>query len=97
MNHFAAMCKTKSHKSFDTKEEIHTIESDSSSDDEFYVGSIVTPVHSLDNTWYETLEISNQPVRFQFDTGAKCNVMSIKTFCQLDLTPCFVCFYDRHH
>jgi hypothetical protein len=85
MNHFAAMCKTKSHKSRDTKKKIHTIESDSSSDDEFNVGSIDTPVHSLDNAWYETLEISNQPIRFQLDTGAKCNVMSTKIFSQLKL------------
>jgi hypothetical protein len=85
MNHFAAMCKTKSHKSRDPKKKIHTIESDSSSDDEFNVGSIDTPVHSLDNAWYETLEISNQPIRFQLDTGAKCNVMSTKIFSQLKL------------
>jgi hypothetical protein len=97
MNHFATMCKTESHKSRDPKKKIHTIESNSSSDDECYVGSIETPVHSLDNTWYETLEIGNQPIRFQLDTGAKYNVMSTKTFWQLDLTTCFVCFYDRHH
>ena len=42
-------------------------------------------VHSLDNTWYETLKISNQPIRFQFDTGAKCNVMPTKIFSQLKL------------
>ena len=85
MNHFAAMCKTKSHKSRDPKKKIHTIESDSPSGDEFYVGNIDTIMHSLDNTWYETLEISNQPIRFQLDTGAKCNVMSTKTCSQLKL------------
>jgi hypothetical protein len=42
---FAAMCKTKSHISRDPKKKKHTIESDSSSDDEFYVGSIETPAH----------------------------------------------------
>ena len=53
MNHFAAMCKTKSYKSRNPKKKIHTIEFDSSSDDEFDVGRIDTPVHNLDNTWYQ--------------------------------------------
>jgi hypothetical protein len=85
MNDFAAMYKTKPHKSRNPKKKMHTTESDSSSDDEFYVGSIDTPIHSLDNMWYETLEISNHPIRCQFDTGAKCNVMSTKIFSQLKL------------
>ena len=42
---FAAMCKTKSHKSRDPKKKKHTIESESSSDDEFHVGSIDTATH----------------------------------------------------
>ncbi|CAC5373519.1 unnamed protein product [Mytilus coruscus] len=81
------MCKTKQNKSrdFRYKKNIHTIsESDSSSDGEFYVGTIDTPVHTIDNTWYETLKINNQPIRFQLDTGAECNVISTKTFSKLD-------------
>ncbi|VDI06080.1 Hypothetical predicted protein [Mytilus galloprovincialis] len=88
MNHFAAMCKTKQNKSrdFRNKKNIHTIsESDSSSDGEFYVGTIDAPIHTIDNTWYETLKINNQPIRFQLDTGAKCNVISTKTFSKLNL------------
>ncbi|VDI20638.1 Hypothetical predicted protein [Mytilus galloprovincialis] len=88
MNHFAAMCKTKQNKSrdFRNKKNIHTIsESDSSSDGEFYVGTIDAPIHTIDNTWYETLKINNQAIRFQLDTGAKCNVISTKTFSKLNL------------
>ncbi|CAG2185889.1 unnamed protein product [Mytilus edulis] len=88
MNHFAAMCKTKQNKSrdFRNKKNIHTIsESDSSSDGEFYVGTIDDPIHTIDNTWYETLKINNQPIRFQLDTGAKYNFISTKTFSKLNL------------
>ncbi|CAC5384739.1 unnamed protein product [Mytilus coruscus] len=60
MNHFAAMCKTKPSKSRDLryKKNIQTIsESDSSSDDEFYVGTIDTPVHTKDNKCNQTNQI----------------------------------------
>jgi len=88
MNHFASVCKTKSPQSRDArgKKKIHTVsETDTSSDDEFYVGTIDTPIHTIDNTWYETLKINDQPIRIQIDTGAKCNVMSAKTFMQLNI------------
>ena len=64
---------------------MHYVDEDSSaSDDNFYVGCIET-VNTVDtNEWYEGIAINQKVVRFQLDTGARCNVMLLHTFNQIE-------------
>ena len=75
LHHYARVCKSKLEK------QVHYVDEDSSaSDDDFYVGCIET-VNTVDtNEWYEGIAINQKVVRFQLDTGARCNVMPLHTF-----------------
>ena len=79
LHHYARVCKSKPEK------QVHYVDEDSSaSDDDFYVGCIET-VNTVDtNEWYEGIAINQKVVRFQLDTGARCNVMPLHTFNQLE-------------
>jgi hypothetical protein len=68
--------------------EVNTVESDYSDDDDFpnelFMGSIET-VHKIDDgQWSETITLSGINVNFQLDTGAKCNVLSLRTYKQIN-------------
>ena len=61
-------------------DEAQTKETDSGSEDEmFYVGCIDAVNTVSLSEWREELTINNKEVIVQLDTGAKCNVMSLKT------------------
>jgi hypothetical protein len=77
-NHYAQVCKS---RSTPYGEPVHYVAPESENeDDQFYVGYIDT-VNAVDlSEWQEYLKINNKQVAVQLDTGAKCNVMSLKTF-----------------
>ena len=61
-------------------DEAQTKETDSGSEDEmFYVGCIDAVNTVSLSEWRKELTINNKEVIVQLDTGAKCNVMSLKT------------------
>ena len=77
-NHFAKVCQTKLPKN------MHFVQ-ESSSDEELYVGCLDT-VNAVDmSEWYEEIMIPDKVVKFQLDTGARCNVMSLTTFHKLGI------------
>ena len=77
-NHFAKVCKTVLPKN------MHFVQ-ESSSDEEFYVGCLET-VNAVDmSEWYEEIMIHDKVVKFQLDTGARCNVMPLATFQMLGI------------
>ncbi|KAL9953715.1 hypothetical protein ACROYT_G041171 [Oculina patagonica] len=58
---------------------------ESSSDEEFYVRCLET-VNAVDmSEWYEEIMIHDKVVKFQLDTGARCNVMPLATFHKLGI------------
>lgn len=62
---------------------LHTLHVDdntnSESESELFIDTI-EEVNSLTmDEWKETILVNNVPVKFQLDTGAKCNVMSLAT------------------
>ena len=68
MNHFARVCRSKS----DARKGVHLLEEEDS-DDELFVGCI-TSINTVElSEWYEELTVQNKAVKFQLDTGAKCN------------------------
>ena len=76
LNHFARMCKSSSQEK---KRQIHgVVGNDESSDDELYVGSVGTTHAISKNEWYADVKIVDKTVNVQLDTGARCNVISIK-------------------
>ena len=97
-DHFSRMCRTpnprkdpnrKFHRN-DTSggRKIHQIDtSDSESDDELFLGMLTLDVNTVDadDKWSAELNVSETPVTFQLDTGAKCNVITRETYNALDI------------
>jgi len=78
LNHFARVCRSKP----DAKKGVHLLED---SDDEIFVGCI-TSINTVElSKWYEELTVQNKAVKFQLDTGAKCNVLSCKAIADLGI------------
>ena len=52
------------------------------SEDELFIAMVqeVNSIQEDNDEWTETLIINNTEIKFQLDTGAKCNVMSKSTF-----------------
>ena len=73
LNHFARVCRSKS----DARKGVHLLEEDDS-DDELFVGCITSINTEELSEWYEELTVQNKAVKFQLDTGAKCNVLPHK-------------------
>ena len=48
-----------------------------------FLGLIDANVNSVDAEWCETITVANVPIKFQLDTGAKCNVLPYSTFQKL--------------
>ena len=73
MNHFAGVCRSK----LDAKKGVQLVVEEAS-DDELFVGCI-TSINIVElSEWYEELTVQNKAVKFQLDTGAKCNVLPYK-------------------
>lgn len=50
-----------------------------------YIGYICADTNTVETEWSENIEINDRTVRFQLDTGAKCNVLPLTTFKELGL------------
>ena len=73
MNHFARVCHSKP----DARKGVHLLDEEES-DDELFVGCI-TSINTVElSEWYEEVTVQNKVVKFQLDTGAKCNVLPYK-------------------
>ena len=78
MNHFAKRCFTKNVHNIDN-------ESETDSDSSILAIHVSTSINSLDDEeWSEIVKIEEKKVKFELDTGAKCNVISHKTFQKLN-------------
>lgn len=72
MNHFWKMCRTKT--------VVHTLDVSDSSDSELFLGCIDFNVNSVNlSKWTQDVTIDDKQVRFNIDTGAMCNVISLDT------------------
>ena len=83
MNHFSKLCLSK---------EVHSVAADSdqetegdsdqeeSEDDSLFVYSVKSSYVPEDEQFYEVIVVEDTEVRFQLDSGAKANVMSLKTY-----------------
>ena len=70
---FARVCRSKS----DARKGVYLLKEEHS-DDELFVGCI-TPINTVElSDWYEELTVQNKAIKFQLDTGAKCNVLAHK-------------------
>ena len=97
LNHFARVCRSKS----DARKGVHLLEEDDS-DDELFVGC-VTSINTVElSEWYEELTVQNKAVKFQLDTGAKCNVLPHKVIedlgiqCHVEKTQITLKSYSGH-
>ena len=75
MNHFSKLFLSK---------EVHLVVVDSdqeeSKDDSLFVYSVKSSYVPEDEQFYEVIVVEDTEVRFQLDSGAKANVMSLKTY-----------------
>lgn len=78
-DHFARKC-TKANR----VNAVGTCSSDSESE-ELFLGYICADINTVETEWSENIEINDRTVRFQLDTGAKCNVLPLTTFKELGL------------
>lgn len=79
-DHFARKCRTKAKR----VNAVETCSSDSESE-ELFLGYICADINTVETEWSENIEINDRTVRFQLDTGAKCNVLPLTTFKELGL------------
>lgn len=79
-DHFARKCRTKAKR----MNVVETCSSDSESD-ELFLGYICADINTVETEWNENIEINDRTVRFQLDTGVKCNVLPLTTFKELGL------------
>ena len=80
LNHFARVCRSTS----DAIKGVHLLEEEAS-DDELFVGCI-TSINTVElSEWYEELTVQIKAVKFQLDTGAKCNVLPYKVIEDLEI------------
>ena len=79
-NHFARVCRSTS----DAIKGVHLLEEEAC-DDELFVGCI-TSINTVElSEWYEELTVQIKAVKFQLDTGAKCNVLPYKVIEDLEI------------
>ena len=54
-----------------------------------FIGCLQSDINTVDhsNEWFETLTLNNNSVKFQLDTGAKCNTIPTTIYKSLNL-PC---------
>jgi hypothetical protein len=80
------MCKSK-FKVKERKRQVHGVEEEESeeSDSELYVGSVGTTDAINKNELYEDVKIAKKTVNVQLDSGARCNVISIKDLQRLGI------------
>ena len=88
-NHFAKMCKSVA-GSTRKGTKVHGVDlEDQSSDDDFmFIGCVESTINAVNmksNEWYETLTINNKSVKFQLDTGARCNTIPTTVYRDLGL------------
>ncbi|CAB4033737.1 retrotransposon-like family member retr-1 [Paramuricea clavata] len=85
-NHYSRMCRTRTNeKNVHSREaEASTRNSDSESNDSFFIGAI----HAQDENkeWTTSLKVNNTNVMFKIDTEAECIVISRKTYEELSKT-----------
>ena len=77
-DHFASMCKTKLKKD----KQVHEVFQESDSDldfDNLYVGTLGLSDKNFDS-FIESMNVGDQQISFQLDTGAKCNVIPKSDF-----------------
>lgn len=95
-NHFSRMCKSKkqktSFKSRKSEKKVHEMREEENEDsDELFLGSIevmqayVVPVDTVSmqqesQKWKQELKINDCMLNLKLDTGAECNVLSVKDF-----------------
>jgi len=71
-------------KKYNQSRKAHTVdELDDNFQDAMFVGMLDRD-NKTSCDWPESLLINNTEVKFQLDTGGKCNVMSYKTFMSLN-------------
>lgn len=63
---------------------VETCSSDSESE-VLFLGYICADINTVETEWSENIEINDRTIRFQLDTGAKCNVLPLTTFKELGL------------
>ena len=76
------MCKSNVQE---RKKQIHGVKEDESSDDKLYVGSVGTTHAMSKNEWQANVKIEDKALTVQLDTGAWCNVISIKDLQRLGI------------
>lgn len=85
-DHFEKKCRSGRPKYRNRK--VHALEGFESdnddSDNAFYIGMLTLDINTINTDWLVTVNVNNVPTKFQLDTGAKCNVMSYKTFKSLN-------------
>ena len=86
MNHFSKVCLSKEvHQLQEVAETDTEPEGDSDneeSDDSLFVYSVKSSCVAEDEQFYEAIEVEDTEVRFQLDSGAKANVMSLSNLQQ---------------
>ena len=97
MNHFARVCRSQP----DARKGVHLLKEEDS-DVELFVGCI-TSINTVESSdWYEELTVQNKAVKFQLDTGAKCNVLPYKVIedlgfqCHVEKTQIKLKSYSGH-
>ena len=106
-NHFEKMCRTKKKVTNRShKQRVNTVDDSDSSDTEYFVGTINQKDISAVNTgWYKSTAVEGVKVKFQLDTGAKCNIISHRVFKTLSRvsdkkmtkSSARLTSYSRHH
>ena len=98
-DHFSRMCRTKMKPDKHSRtrrgsRKVNQIDTDSESDSEseLFLGMITLDLNSVNvhDRWSKELYINDQPVPFQLDTGARCNVLTRDTFKKIEIEYCFV-------
>ena len=92
MNHFSKVCSSKEvHQLQEVAETDTEPEGDSeheeSEDNSLFVYSVKSSCVAEDEQLYEVIEVEDTEVRFQLDSGAKANVMSLSTYNNLKRRP----------
>ena len=85
MNHFSKLCLSKEvHQLQEVADSDQETEGDSdqeeSEDDSPFVYSVRSSCVPEDEQFHEVIVVEDTEIRFQLDSGAKANVMSLKTY-----------------
>ena len=64
---------------------MHTVDGPAGKDTDYFVDTLHQEEISVVNTdWYKAVDAEGVKVKFQFDTGAKCNIISHTVFKTLE-------------